>query len=187
MTTTNRKLSVDRPTREVTRYGIQISSSTGMARKSCTNAVAGHRMIRCTDIRPRPMTKPPASATAPATAAALSVLRKTGSITSFEPSVRRAPLMPLDPEEGRVWDFGAREAVGLRAVVVHGPPGDHAGTLTHEGEEVVCVLSGEYELHIGDRSWRLGPGDVAHYDPRGAHHLLAAAPRSSALIVVMHA
>jgi quercetin dioxygenase-like cupin family protein len=108
-------------------------------------------------------------------------------ITSFQPSVRRAPLMPLNPDEGRVWDFGAREAVGLRAVVVHGPPGDHSATVTHEGEEVVCVLSGAYELHISDRSWRLGLGDVAHYDPRGAHHLVAASPRSSALIVLMHA
>jgi quercetin dioxygenase-like cupin family protein len=108
-------------------------------------------------------------------------------LTAFEPSVRRAPLPPLDPEQGRVWDFGAREAVGLRAVVVHGPPGDHAVAVVHEGEEVVCVVSGEYELHVGGRSWRLSCGDVAHYDPRESHHLVPVTPRCSALVVLMHA
>jgi uncharacterized cupin superfamily protein len=45
------------------------------------------------------------------------------------------------------------------------PPGfsNANAPFNHHGEEVVFVLSGSIEIHLGDREWLLAPGDSIRF------------------------
>ncbi len=96
----------------------------------------------------------------------------------------RPPAPPAHPGSGRVWELTAPGAWSLRACLVEGEPGDHAAALEHEGEELVAVLTGQFQLCIGEQLYTLDAGDVAHYPAVSSHRLSPLARGARALIVL---
>lgn len=99
-----------------------------------------------------------------------------------------------DGEEGLVFRAGTRplitldplrrgEGISLERVIPYAPGhllqcnihhidenGESAGPISHVGEEVGYVLVGEIELMVGERSFRLGPGDSFVFKSDLPHH-----------------
>ncbi len=65
----------------------------------------------------------------------------------------------LEGISGPYQNFSAAAAVAVMAA------GSNSGRklLRHPGEELVHVISGEVAFYIGDKSYRLGPGDSLHF------------------------
>lgn len=53
----------------------------------------------------------------------------------------------------------------LSMLYIELPPGfsNANAPFNHNGEEIVLVLSGSIEIHIGDREWMLAPGDSIRF------------------------
>jgi len=65
---------------------------------------------------------------------------------------------------------GLTDAVDLQLVRVRIPAGQgHAFHRHPELEEIIYVLEGEAEQWVGERSRRLGPGDIAHIPKDEVH------------------
>jgi transcriptional regulator with XRE-family HTH domain len=54
----------------------------------------------------------------------------------------------------------------------------------HEGEEWLYVLSGRILLKVGDREYKIEPGEAAHFDSRQPHRLEAMDGREAEVILV---
>ncbi len=65
----------------------------------------------------------------------------------------------LEGISGPYQSFSTAAAVAIMA------PGSNSGRklLRHPGEELVHVTSGEVEFQVGDKKYRLGPGDSLHF------------------------
>jgi len=57
----------------------------------------------------------------------------------------------------------------LRSVVVHEPPGHRVEPISHAGEEMFYVLSGEITVEIESQRSILRAGDSIHFDSRKVH------------------
>ncbi len=57
----------------------------------------------------------------------------------------------------------------LRSVIVHEPPGHRAEPISHEGEEMFYVLSGEITVELEGERTVLSSGDSIHFDSRKVH------------------
>lgn len=83
------------------------------------------------------------------------------------------PIVSLDPSrkgEGlRLEQIVARSDVIQCNIHIVEPGGTTAGQIQHEGEEVGYVLSGEIELQLDDRTYRMVPGDAFYFQSRRPH------------------
>lgn len=57
----------------------------------------------------------------------------------------------------------------LRSVVIHEPPGHRSEPVTHAGEELIYVLSGELTVEIEGEVTVLRPGDSLHFSSSRIH------------------
>lgn len=58
---------------------------------------------------------------------------------------------------------------GLRSVLIHEPPGHRSEPVSHDGEELIYVLSGELTVELDGAATVLGPGDSIHFSSRRVH------------------
>jgi len=86
------------------------------------------------------------------------------------------PLITLDPlrrGEGisleRVIPYSAGHLLQCNIHHIE-PDGESAGPIQHVGEEVGYVLAGEVELTVGEKSFRLAPGDTFVFKSDLPHH-----------------
>ena len=86
----------------------------------------------------------------------------------------------LQPGEGKIVEMrglqvsykaaGARTPAGPTFLEFKTPPGFNTGAHIHRTiEELFYVVSGEFELRVGDRTFRAGPGTFAAVPPGTAH------------------
>ena len=57
----------------------------------------------------------------------------------------------------------------LCSVIVHEPPGHRSESISHRGEEIFFVLSGEVTVEIEGNREILKPGDSIHFDSTNVH------------------
>jgi transcriptional regulator with XRE-family HTH domain len=57
----------------------------------------------------------------------------------------------------------------LSSFIMTFEPGYQTETVTHSGEEAICILSGQLELTLDGARIALGEGDSAHYDANRPH------------------
>ncbi|MFI7336472.1 helix-turn-helix domain-containing protein [Streptomyces sp. NPDC050085] len=93
----------------------------------------------------------------------------------------------MEPTEAGGWTYFQAGAPGrgmqaLRVHIPHGSQGDMVRV--HPGEEWLYVLQGRLRLRLGDTSYRLDPGDSAHFDSLTPHRLAAADEGGAELLFV---
>ena len=82
---------------------------------------------------------------------------------------------------------GLKDSRAMRAFIVRPGQTQRRGRIMshHEGEELLFILSGQIEMHIGKRREVLNPGDCVQFDSTIPHKLVALTQEpASALIVV---
>ena len=57
----------------------------------------------------------------------------------------------------------------LRAVVIHEPPGRRTPPTSHDGEEMIYILSGAFTTEIDGAATVLEAGEAIHFDSRRTH------------------
>lgn len=57
----------------------------------------------------------------------------------------------------------------LRSVIVHEPPGHRSEPVSHAGEELIYMLSGEMTVELDGEATILKPGDSIHFSSRRTH------------------
>ncbi|MEE1940040.1 XRE family transcriptional regulator [Streptomyces sp. TRM 70361] len=80
-----------------------------------------------------------------------------------------------------------RRAGGVQAYKVVHPPAGRAPTMnlqTHEGYEWFYVLDGQVRFVLGEREFRLGPGEAAEFDTRLPHWIGSADSRPAELLTL---
>ncbi|GAA0927099.1 helix-turn-helix domain-containing protein [Pseudonocardia zijingensis] len=80
-----------------------------------------------------------------------------------------------------------RRAGGVQAYKVVYPPADRAPAAdlqTHEGYEWFYVLNGNVRLVLGEREFRLGPGEAAEFDTRIPHRIGSVDNRPAELLTL---
>ena len=84
---------------------------------------------------------------------------------------------------------GLRKDRVMRAFVVHPGKTQRRGRIMshHEGEELLFVLTGDIEMHIGARRERLKPGDCVQFDSTIPHKLVALTDKPASALVVIAA
>ncbi|MER5946631.1 XRE family transcriptional regulator [Streptomyces sp. NPDC001904] len=108
-----------------------------------------------------------------------------GEAPADRDSVVRAGTM--EPTEAGGWTYVQAGAPGrgMQALRVHVPYGAQGDIVrVHPGEEWLYVLEGRLRLRLGDTSYRLGPGDSAHFDSLTPHRIAAADTGGSDLLFV---
>ncbi|MYW62846.1 helix-turn-helix domain-containing protein [Streptomyces sp. SID8379] len=108
-----------------------------------------------------------------------------GETPADRDSVVRAGSM--EPTEAGGWTYVQAGAAGrgMQALRLHVPYGAQGDMVrVHPGEEWLYVLEGRLRLRLGDTSYRLGPGDSAHFDSLTPHRLAAADPGGVELLFV---
>ncbi|MFD6416144.1 helix-turn-helix domain-containing protein [Streptomyces sp. NPDC060194] len=88
----------------------------------------------------------------------------------FAPRFTPAPLLARTAGHRGIWDLGAPGAALLRPRLLHADLGDHAGPVSHPGEEFVTVLAGSCRLAAGGTTHLLRPGDSVHLAAGDSHH-----------------
>ena len=94
----------------------------------------------------------------------------------------------MEPTAAGGWTYFQAGSPGraVQALRVHVPYGSQGDIVrVHPGEEWLYVLDGRLELRLGDTSYRLEPGDSAHFDSLTPHRI-AAADRSGAGLLFVH-
>ncbi|MBO0875091.1 MAG: helix-turn-helix domain-containing protein [Pseudonocardia sp.] len=86
--------------------------------------------------------------------------------------VRRAERVGIDIEGGVRWE--RLTPTTLRDVefmeLVYGPGAQSSPTLyRHPGTEMIVILSGRLDIHLGFESYHLGPGDSMHFSSALPH------------------
>lgn len=83
------------------------------------------------------------------------------------------PIVALDPlrhgEGLRLEQIVARSDVLQCNIHIMEPGGTTSGQIEHEGEEVGYVLTGQVELQLEGRTYRLDPGDAFYFQSRRPH------------------
>ncbi|NEB81232.1 helix-turn-helix transcriptional regulator [Streptomyces sp. SID14478] len=105
------------------------------------------------------------------------------------PADRDAVIRARDMEatEAGGWTYfqAGAPARGMQALRVHVPHGSQGDIVrVHSGEEWLYVLEGRLRLRLGDTSYRLDPGDSAHFDSLTPHRIAAADPGGAELLFV---
>ncbi|MEP3944684.1 cupin domain-containing protein [Ascidiaceihabitans sp.] len=59
----------------------------------------------------------------------------------------------------------------LHSVIVHEPPGHRAEPISHEGEEIIFMLSGPLTIEVDGHVEVLRQGNSLHFDSRRVHAL----------------
>ncbi|WP_420036824.1 helix-turn-helix domain-containing protein [Streptomyces sp. cg28] len=93
----------------------------------------------------------------------------------------------MEPTEAGGWTYvqAGASGRGMQALRVHVPYGAQGDIVrVHPGEEWLYVLEGRLRLRLGDTSYRLGPGDSAHFDSLTPHRIAAADTGGSELLFV---
>ncbi|MET3896844.1 transcriptional regulator with XRE-family HTH domain [Devosia sp. UYZn731] len=57
----------------------------------------------------------------------------------------------------------------LNACLSHCPPGHLTEMMSHEGEEIVYLVSGSMRYEVDGQTYLLGPGDTLHFDSHKPH------------------
>lgn len=111
--------------------------------------------------------------------------RKPGQAVVIHATQRK-----IRPIPGNTLTYQELSPEGLPSMVmfqVLGPPGTSTGPefLRHDGDEALLVLSGRFDLEVGNRKDTLVPGDSV-FIPRGAlHRLTSAGPDEGELVFVL--
>ncbi|MYT74553.1 MULTISPECIES: XRE family transcriptional regulator [unclassified Streptomyces] len=108
-----------------------------------------------------------------------------GEAPADRDSVVRAGTM--EPTEAGGWTYvqAGASGRGMQALRVHVPYGAQGDIVrVHPGEEWLYVLEGRLRLRLGDTSYRLAPGDSAHFDSLTPHRIAAADTGGSELLFV---
>lgn len=82
---------------------------------------------------------------------------------------------------------GLKDDRAMRAFVVRPGKTQRRGRIMshHEGEEILFILTGKIEMHLGPRREVLNPGDCVQFDSTIPHKLIALTDEpASALVVV---
>lgn len=93
----------------------------------------------------------------------------------------------MEPTEAGGWTYfqAGASGRGMQALRVHVPYGSQGDIVrVHSGEEWLYVLEGRLRLRLGDTSYRLDPGDSAHFDSLTPHRIAAADPGGAELLFV---
>ena len=111
---------------------------------------------------------------------AISVVRANARKRLFEPS---------DSRKGRYDVLLKGPARALEAFIMYPAPRHEDDELvTHQGEEMIFVLSGQIELQLGDRVISLKTGDCVHFLGRLKHTLRQKGrSKAAALILIARA
>ncbi|WP_372343966.1 helix-turn-helix domain-containing protein [Streptomyces sp. KL116D] len=109
-----------------------------------------------------------------------------GETPADRESVVRARTMEATEAGGWTYFQAGAPGRGMQALRVHVPYGSQGDIVrVHPGEEWLYVLEGRLRLRLGDTSYRLDPGDSAHFDSLTPHRI-AAADESGAELLFVH-
>ncbi|MCQ4206374.1 helix-turn-helix domain-containing protein [Streptomyces longispororuber] len=109
-----------------------------------------------------------------------------GETPADRESVVRARAMEATEAGGWTYFQAGSPGRGMQALRVHVPYGSQGDMVrVHPGEEWLYVLEGRLRLRLGDTSYRLDPGDSAHFDSLTPHRI-AAADESGAELLFVH-
>ncbi|MFI0235685.1 helix-turn-helix domain-containing protein [Streptomyces sp. NPDC016845] len=101
-------------------------------------------------------------------------------------AVVRADAMEATEAGGWTYFQAGSPGRGMQALRVHVPYGSQGDIVrVHPGEEWLYALEGRLHLRLGDTSYRLEPGDSAHFDSLTPHRI-AAADRGGAELLFVH-
>jgi transcriptional regulator with XRE-family HTH domain len=92
-----------------------------------------------------------------------------------------------DPSSHLSLVAGLKDDRAMRAFVVRPGKTQRRGRIMshHEGEEILFILTGKIEMHVGTRREVLNPGDCVQFDSTIPHKLVALTDEpASALVVV---
>lgn len=117
-------------------------------------------------------------------APSLSSLTAIARVLGIDPGL----LFAQPPGPGAMTRHGARPVYGIdpshmtyerissafpgnqiRAVLIHEAPGNRTEPISHEGEELFFILSGELTVEIEGQVYRLEAGDSLHFPSARAH------------------
>jgi len=101
----------------------------------------------------------------------------------FEPRFATAPRAATAPAVDGIWDLTATGSGRISTRLVRGAAGDHASPISHPGEELVTVLAGGCELHVGGLVRDLRAFDACHFAADDPHHI--AHPSDDLLLLVV--
>ncbi|MEU6845819.1 XRE family transcriptional regulator [Streptomyces sp. NPDC046716] len=108
-----------------------------------------------------------------------------GEAPADRDAVVRAGTMEATEAGGWTYVQAGASGRGMQALRVHVPYGAQGDIVrVHPGEEWLYVLEGRLRLRLGDTSYRLGPGDSAHFDSLTPHRIAAADTGGSELLFV---
>lgn len=70
---------------------------------------------------------------------------------------------------------------------IHPSSAEKIALSAHEGEEFICVLSGEVEIAYGKETYRLAQGDSIYYDSIVSHNVHCAGDADARILAVVYA
>ncbi|MFJ8826837.1 helix-turn-helix domain-containing protein [Streptomyces sp. NPDC102467] len=109
-----------------------------------------------------------------------------GETPTDRDAVVRAGAMEATEAGGWTYFQAGSPGRGMQALRVHVPYGTQGDIVrVHPGEEWLYALEGRLRLRLGDTSYRLDPGDSAHFDSLTPHRI-AAEDRGGAELLFVH-
>ncbi|MFJ9041951.1 helix-turn-helix domain-containing protein [Streptomyces sp. NPDC102406] len=109
-----------------------------------------------------------------------------GETPADRDAVVRAGAVEATEADGWTYVQAGAPGRGMQALRVRVPYGSQGDIVrVHPGEEWLYVLEGRLRLRLGDTSYRLDPGDSAHFDSLTPHRI-AAADRGGAVLLFVH-